>query len=267
MEYELMDPGCADNGKPSTAQVRIPPEQSIPDFLLSSPMYSEMSLSVLAAHCVRELNHYRRGEPCTDTYGIELLRRATVQGNQEAWVWVHHCFGGVVLNWLRRHPQRAHACRLESEEHYVALAFERFWQSTTSNQQVEFNTLAAALRYLRASLHGAILDTLRADARRREISLPEPGEAGEPHMEDVTSSSEIWDILKTVLANPREVRLAYLLFYCGLRPREIILFCSGEFSDVREVYRLKRNILERLLRNEDRLRWRLSDGDNQGLKE
>jgi hypothetical protein len=258
MDNELMVTGRVDEGVPSTAPGSTPAEPSIPDFLLSSPMYSEMSLPVLAAHCRRELNNYCRGEPCTNTYGIELLRRATVQGDQEAWAWVHHCFGGVVLNWLRCHPKRAYASRLKSEEHYVALAFERFWQATASNQRVEFNTLAAALQYLRASLQGAILDTLRADARRREIPRPVPGEPGEPHMEDVTFSSEVWDILKTVLANPREVRLAYLLFHCGLKPREILHVCPREFDDVREVYDLRLTFMERVLRNADLLRWRLS---------
>jgi hypothetical protein len=258
MEYELMGTGRVDEGEPSTAPGSTPAERSIPDFLLSSPMDSEMSLPVLAAHCIRELNKYRRGEPCTDTYGIELLRRATVQGDQHAWAWVQHCFGGVVLNWLHRHPKRSEACRLESEESYVAQAFERFWQATSSNQRVEFSTLAAALRYLRASLHGAILDTLRAYARPREISRPVPGEPGEPHIEDVTCSREVWDSLKTVLSNPREVRLAYWLFYCGLKPREIMHFCPQEFDDVREVYCLRRTIMERVLRNADLLRWRIS---------
>jgi hypothetical protein len=258
MEYELMGTGRVDEGEPSTAPGSTPAERSIPDFLLSSPMYSQMSLPVLAAHCRRELNKYRRGEPCIDTYGVELIRRATVQSNQEAWAWVQYCFGGVVLDWLRRHPKRAAACRLEGEEYYVAQAFERFWQATTSNQRVEFSTLAAALRYMRASLNGAILDTLRADARRREIPRPVPGEPGEPHMEDVTFSNEIWDILKTMLANPREVRLAYLLFHCGLKPREIMHVCPQEFDDVHEVYGLRRTIMERELRNADLLRWRLS---------
>ncbi len=253
-----MDIPCTNDGEPSTAPGRIPTEQVSPVSLLSNPLYGEMSLPVLAAHCVRELNTYRRGEPCTDMYGVELLRRATMQDDQEAWAWVHHCFGGVVLNWLRCHPKRVHACRLESEEHYVALAFERFWHSTTSNQRVEFNTLAAALRYLRASLHSAILDTLRAYTRPREITLPEPGEPGEPHMEDVTCSSDVWDILKTLFSKPREVRLAYLLFHCGLKPREIVHFCPQEFDDVREVYGLRCTIMERVLQNTDLLRWRLS---------
>jgi hypothetical protein len=191
-------------------------------------------------------------------YGVELLRRATIQRDQEAWAWMQHCFHEVVRGWLRRHPNREAACRLESEENYVAQAFERFWQATTLTHPVEFSRLAAALQYLRASLNGAIVDTLRAYSRPREVSLPEPGEPGEPQMEDTTDSSEVWDILQTVLPNERERRLAYLLYHCGLKPREIVRFCPQEWSDVQEVYRLRRNIMERLLRNADYLRWRLS---------
>ena len=170
MVDHLMDTPCTDNGELSTARENVPtayPPVSFP----SAPLYGEMSLPVLAAHCVRELNNYRRGEPCTDTYGVELIRRATLQGDHEAWAWVQDCFGEIVLNWLRRHPKRAQACRLESEENYVAQAFERFWQATASNQRVEFSTLAAALQYLRASLNGVILDTLRSygAAKRNQV--------------------------------------------------------------------------------------------------
>jgi DNA-directed RNA polymerase specialized sigma24 family protein len=254
-----MDTHCTNDGEPSTAPGGIPTERLSPVSLLSNPLYGEMSLPVLAAHCIRELNTYHRGEPCTESYSVELLRRATVQGDQEAWTWVQHCFGGVVLNWLRRHPQRAHACRLESDEYYVAQAFERFWQATALNQRMDFSTLAAALGYLRASVEGAILDRLRASARPREISRPVPGEPGEPLVEDAPSSSEVWDILKTLLSNPREVRVAYLLFHCGLSPQEIVHVCPHEFDDVREVSCLRRTIMERVLRNADLLRWQLAN--------
>ncbi len=153
--------------------------------------------------------------------------------------------------WLRRHPSSGAACRLESEEHYVAQAFEGFWQATVSTKRLEFSRLAAALQYLRACLHGAILDRLRASARSKELGLPEPGESGEPHIED---SSEAWGVLRTILPNVREQQLAYLLFHCGLKPREIIHFYPQEFSDVSEIYRLRRTMMERLLRNVDSLR-------------
>ncbi len=258
MISDVMDPHCVSDREPSTAPKSLTPERSSPVSLPSNPLCREMRLPALAAHCLREINHYRRGEPSTDTYAVELLRRATVEDDQEAWVWMQHCFGGLVRAWLHRHPKREAACRLESEETYVAQAFERFWQSTTSNQRVEFSTLAAALQYLHASLHGAILDTLRMYALPREVSLPEPGEPGEPYVEESTESSEVWEVLKTMLLNPREQRVAYLFFYCGLKPREIMRFCPQQWSSVYEIYRLRRTIMERLLRNADHLRWRLS---------
>src|SRR5260221_4250918 len=234
------------------------PEQAEPAIEKRERASHTLSNAALAEQCLLELEAYRRGEPCDEAYGLELFRRATVERDPEAWEWVQRCFGEIVLGWLRRHPSRAAACRLESEENYVALTFERFWQATALTQHISFRTLAAALQYLRASLHGAILDTLRAYSRPKEVPLPEPGEPGEPGAEDQTDSLEVWEILQTMLSNRREQRLAYLLYHCGLKPREIVRFCPQEWSDVQEIYRLRRNILERLMRTVDQLRWRLS---------
>jgi hypothetical protein len=255
VDYPKNTPSTND-GEPSTLSGKIPTERLSPISYLPNLPCSEMSLSVLAAQCLRELDHFRQGEPGTDTYGVELLRRAIIQSDQEAWAWVQHCFGGMVRSWLHRHPSREAACRVESEENYVALAFERFWQATTMTQRVEFSRLAAALQYLHASLNGAILDTLRAYARPREVPLPEPGEPGEPMVEDQAASLELREILQRVLPSKREQRLAYLLYHCNLKPREIVRFCQEEWPDVQEIYCLRRNILERLLRQTDHLRWR-----------
>ena len=155
---------------------------------------------------------------------------------------------------------RETALRLESEENYVTLTFERFWQATTLNQKIEFRTLAAALQYVRASLYGAILDTIRAYTRPKEVSLPEPGDSGEPYGVDQADSSEVWETLQSMLSDWREQRLVYLLYHCGLKPKEIVHFCPQDWSDVQEIYRLRRNILDRLLRKADQLGWQLSMG-------
>jgi hypothetical protein len=220
--------------------------------------WSTLNTPQLADHCLKELDHYHRGEPYTDVYGIELLRRATILDDPQAWERMQYCFGSIVLAWLRRHPSREMACRLENEEYYVAQTFERFWQATTLAQRVTFRTLAAALRYLQMSLNGAILDSLRANKRSKEIPLPEAGELGEPCVEDVTFSSEVWEVIQSLLPDKREKRLAYLLFYCGLKAREIVRFLPEEWSDVHDIYRINRSIMERLSRNADQLRWRLS---------
>jgi len=42
---------------------------------------------------------------------------------------------------------------------------------------------------------------------------------------------------------------------------KIIHFCPQEWSNVQEIYRLRRNILERVLRNADQLRWWFNQGE------
>ena len=222
------------------------------------PVQPTMSSWELAAQCLMEIEHFRLGEPNTDEFGFALLCRATIQGDQEARVWMHRCYSATVLGWLYRHPCSTAACRLESEANYVAQAFERFWEATTLTQNVEFTTLAAALQYLWACLNGAILNTLRIYALSRELLLPEAGEPRKSRVEETTDNSEVWEILQTMLPDEREKRLAYLFFHCGLGPREIMRFCPREFSDLQEIYHLRRSMMERVLCNDDQLRWRLS---------
>lgn len=173
MRQDTMDtPGAEDRVDSLDQQHSL--EQAPPGSVKGEATYNTLGCAALAAQCLRELSTYRRGEPCTETSGLELVRRATVQGDPEAWTWMRHCFREVVLAWLHRHPSREAACRLESEEHYVAQTFERFYQATTVIHREEFSRLAPALQYLRASLNGAILHRLRTCSRPRAASLPEP---------------------------------------------------------------------------------------------
>ena len=216
-----------------------------------------MDVMALVDHCGHEINNYRRGAPCNDEYCLELFRRATAQRDALAWEALQRCLHEIVLCWVRRHPQRAVACRFDSEGNYVARAFARFWQATVCYQQVEFSTLAAALHYLRASVNGEILDTLRTYSRSQEISLLDAEAAGEAGAEQQFEEGELWEVIRNLLPDERERRVAYLLYHCGLKPREIVHYCSQEFSEVQEIYRLRHHIIERLMRNVDRIRWRL----------
>lgn len=219
-----------------------------------------MSVAALAARCVTEMDKYRRGEPQSDQYCVELLRRALVQRDHEAWENVQQCFTEVMQRWMHSYPMRELACRHDSEENYIAQAFTRFWIATVVHQKVEFRTVASALRYLRASLNAAVLDTLRAYARPKEMPLPEHEELNGLYTSDQDDAGEVWEVVRSLLLDEREQRVAYLLFHCGLKPREILKHCPEEFSDIQEIYRLRRNITERLARNGDLLRWRLGDG-------
>jgi len=219
----------------------------------------QMSLTALANRCMGEIENYRRKESYDDQYCLEIFHRALLQHDDDAWTLLVDRFSPMVRGWMRSHPRRDAACRHDSEENYVSKTFGRFWQAAAYNQNVRFTSMAAALSYLKTCLTGTILDTLRSYARA-DLSLNDPDHplVEEPAVEDDRDDGhELWNVIQSLLPNAREQRLAYLLFHCGLKAREVVQFCGQEFSDVNEVYRLRRNIIERLMRNKDQIRWRL----------
>jgi len=187
-----------------------------------------------------------------EAYSLELLRRTIAEGDQDARAELQQRWNEILLGWLRSHPGREVACRRESEEYFIAKAFERFWQAAVE-RQVACQALAEVLTYLRACLNGVVLETLRTNSRQGASSRPMPGEPGKPHVDDRADTSETWARLQTMLADQREQRLAYLLYYCGLKPKEIVRFYPQEWSDVQEIHRLRRTILQRVLCNVNQL--------------
>ncbi len=222
-----------------------------------------MSLADLAERCTSEMNKYRRREPSDDQYCLEIFRRAVVLRENEAWAVLQRQFGENVRIWFARHPSREAALRLDAEQSYIDDAFRRFWQAV-SEQKLAFHTLASALSYLHLCLNCAIMDALRAYSRPKEEPIPDYGQfdMDEPSVEESYQESELWEIIEALLPGEKEKRMAFLHFHCNLKPREIIRYCPGEFSCEDEIYRLKRNIMERILRNADKIRWRLS-GDEK----
>ncbi|OLB41244.1 MAG: hypothetical protein AUG45_12145 [Ktedonobacter sp. 13_1_20CM_3_54_15] len=214
-----------------------------------------MSLSELTSRCMSEIQKYNQREPHNDQCCLEIFRRALLQQDSRAWSVLTERFHGIVLSWVRRHPQREAVRDIDSEENFVALTFERFWRVTVRNKTLEFTTLAGALVFLRACVNSVIIDTLRS---QKEIPIPENFERVAPEPDE---SNQRWEVIKGFIPNAREQRLAYLLYYCGLKPRQIVQLLPREFNDVHEIFRLTRNIIDRLRRNKDRLRWLLGDGE------
>src|SRR6266852_2952346 len=195
----------------------------------------QISLKKLAELSTHELQRRRWDESGGDRHCVELFRRALVEQTDEAWSALQQCFSETVRSWLWSHPGHDVALLRDSEENYIAQTFSRFWYAVR-DQQLEFTTLPAALRYLHATLNGLLMDTLRSHlrGRAREVPLPEPGCSEEPATADDIDEQSIWESIQSFLPDERERRVAYLLYYCGLKPRDIVIRCSQEFSDVKE---------------------------------
>ena len=170
----------------------------------------------------------------------EQLRRASTHGDLQAWAAFQQSLEELLLTWLHKHPGREAACYLQSEQHFVAQAFEQLWQATIQGQ-VSCESLSEVLVFLRVSLNGAILDALRVSSRPGAVS------SLWPEGKDRPDRSEFWDRLQALLSGEREQRLAYLLYHCGLETSEIVRSSPQEWSDVHEVARLRNIILARLM--------------------
>jgi hypothetical protein len=205
--------------------------------------------------CQRPIPAYGGGEPPDKAYDLEeLLRRAIEQCDEDARARAQQCLSGLVRDWLSSHPHREMALCQGDEEAYVVQAFEQFWQFTVQ-QQGTFRPLTGALVYLRASLNGAILDALRASSQPSQVPFPASEVPGEPGQEGQMGNSEVWEHIRAALPCERERRLAYLLYHCRLMPGEIVQFYPQEWNDVQEIFRLRRNIVERVLRVNPKLLW------------
>lgn len=212
----------------------------------------QMSLQALAERSLLELHKFRRQELSDDRYSLELAHRALLEQDEAAWNIVYTQWQERVRSWFRGHVNCAIALRYDEEQTYIDDTFKRFWQSL-NGQPLKFSSLANVLRYLHLCLNSVLIDTLRSYARKKIQALPEPDSSDEQLVEDNYHESEWWSIIESMLPDPRERRALYLLYHCGLKPKEIVLRCPGEFAHEYEIYRLRRNGLDRLKRNSNTL--------------
>jgi hypothetical protein len=159
---------------------------------------------------------------------LELLRRASTYGDLQAWEAFQQSLEETVLAWFHEHPYCDAACRVYSERHFVSQAFVRLRQVVVK-KQVTGERPSDVFVYLRASLNGAILESLRVSLHSMANSVPRSEE------EDRLEQSAIWERLQELLLDQRELRLTYLLYHCGLEPTEIVRSYPQEWGDVQEV--------------------------------
>ncbi len=226
------------------------PERSLDDL-------AGLDAHQLAQRCAAEQQRYHQHQPSDDRYCLELFLRAIHRRDELAWALIYQQFTGTLLAWLHQHPCASRVLAQHEADTYVTTAFSKFWLATSSPGAAtpRFLTLANVLAYLKSCLNSVVLDEMRQlQARQREEPLDLPGSAGVSDTSD-QSAEELWKVIERALPDRRERRLAYLLFVLDLKPREVVRIAPQDFPTAQEVYRLGRNILDRLRRNPALRRW------------
>ncbi len=201
----------------------------------------------LARRCHAEGLRYQNREPYDEGPGHELFHRAVVARDDAAWAAIYAQYAGRVRRWLDLR---------EEDDDAVTAVFERFWHAVDAEKFALFTSLAAILSYLKTCAASVRAD--RARAARASGALEPLDEsvhalpARQNVEEAVVGSADVaalWAAVRAALDDEREREIVYLSYVAGLSPRQIYARRRARFSDVDEVYRLKRNVLSRLRRS------------------
>ena len=91
-----------------------------------------------------------------------------------------------------------------------------------------------------------MMDALQALKLLEEGHLPRSGLTREKNREERAAAQALWESIQGVLSHEREQQLAYLLYNCGLTPVEIMHVFPQEFSDMREISRVRLAVIQLL---------------------
>ena len=144
----------------------------------------------------------------------------------------------------------------EDDDFWLNRTFERFWVAVSPERFGAFPTLGALLGYLQRCAESVIEDAAR---RLRHRPPPAPGAdttaqlgaagAGPEAVVDEVHAEALWAAICAETQDQAEATIARLSFLQDLKSREIYEWHPETFASVAEVYRIKRNLIERLRRN------------------
>jgi hypothetical protein len=221
----------------------------------SADYFAGLSVSELARECADESHKFLKGGASDERAGLELFRRAIIFRDEYAWACLYRQFQPLVLTWVLQHQSAASVFGQDGPEPLVNAAFAKFSQALTPAKMEHFDALSALLKYLKLCVHSVVADELRArQARQYEetLEVEEHDTPTDDPAEGVVaalSAQGLWRAILAELIGEQEQVLIYSAFVLGLKPSEITHLHTRLFPSVEDVYRVKRNVLERLRRN------------------
>ncbi len=221
----------------------------------NAPQPELLSINNLARCCSEETNKFLKQSASNDRFCLEMFRRAIVRRDDDAWACIYQQYAPLVLTWVTQHQSATPLLGQDGSGPLVNAAFAKFSQALTPVKMANFDSLAAILKYLKMCVHSVVADEVRSrQARQYEetLELVEHEPASDDPADDVVSNISaqgLWKVIQEELNGEDERVLIYLAYVQGMKPSEISSEHRRLFPTVDDVYRIKRNVLERLRRN------------------
>ena len=211
-----------------------------------------LSLASIAHHCGEETKRFIARQTAVFQYCYELFRRAIQQRNMEAWELVLLQYQRLMQSWAARHSRFLSTG--EEADYFVNGACAKLWERITPERFSNFPDVKSILRYLQMCIHSAVTDY----ARQHTVVMVEFGESElkEERIAIVadntgvnTERQQFWDAVNTRLKDDKERLVIRGLFVYGLKPVELLNKYPRRFRDVKEIYSIRENVVDRLSRD------------------
>jgi DNA-directed RNA polymerase specialized sigma24 family protein len=189
----------------------------------------------------------------SDAVCYDLFRRAIEQRDADAWADIGRQYRGLLAAWAAQSSARNMIAELP--EDIADQAFARAWAALSSAQFSAFPHIASLLAYLRTCVRATVIDHAREQAGqlRAVQSIVSTGTSAAPEQTvlEELDRTEIWRLIARMTSSPQEQVIVRESLVDALPPRAIQARHPEMFADVMQVYRVKRNLINRFQRNHE----------------
>jgi hypothetical protein len=221
-----------------------------------TPAESPLSLplNLLEARCASETLRFFQHIQSDTSYCYEIFRRALVERDQAAWQSIDTVYAAQISRWVRKH--RGFAACGEDEAYFANRALEKFWRAIKPERFSSFPALEHLLTYLQMCVHSAISDHVRQmrqrELERQAVTSHANGlvlHSPEVDFDTRARAKMVLEQITGLMQDEKEKIVLQASFVLGLKPAEILQYAPATFENIREIYRIKENILARLRRD------------------
>lgn len=202
-----------------------------------------------------ETARYRAGGAHDDRFSHELFRRAIAGHDQCCWAELVKLYQELVLGWCRQ----AAPAPPDDLEDLAAQTWEKFWRHFTAQKLESAGSTAEILRYLKLCARSVAVDEARRRAGIARLDDASesfmPSRSGGSDLEEAATRATLWSVVECHLRDARERVLVTLRYRNGLTAAEVQARRPDLFADAAEVYRVSRNLLDRLRRSPAMRAW------------
>jgi DNA-directed RNA polymerase specialized sigma24 family protein len=189
----------------------------------------------------------------SDAVCYDLFRRAIEQRDADAWADIGWHYRGLLAAWAAQSSARGLIA--EQPEDIADQAFARAWAALSSAHFSTFPHIASLLAYLRACVRATVIDHAREQASQlravQSIESAVVSVAPEQAVLEELDRTEIWRLIMHMTSNLQEQIIVRESLVYALPPRAIQARHPDMFADVMQVYRVKRNLINRFQRNRE----------------